>query len=89
MLPLGLLTDGEHAEIMMIKNNGGPLHGHHGDRCWRDEIHRIEGMGIRVGKYIEILRNRGSGPLLIKIDESRIAIGRGVAMKIFVRRKEI
>jgi ferrous iron transport protein A len=28
----------------------------------------------------------GAGPVLVKVDESRIAVGRGVAMRIIVRR---
>ena len=35
---------------------------------------------------IEMLNNEGRGPLLLKVEESRIAIGRGMAMKIMVRR---
>jgi ferrous iron transport protein A len=42
-------------------------------------------MGLRVGKTIEMLTN-GSGPILLRVDESRIAMGRGLAMKIMVRR---
>ena len=45
-------------------------------------------MGFRVGKTVEMLNNGGQGPLLIKVDESRLALGRGIAMKIMVRRKE-
>ena len=47
---------------------------------------RIEEMGIRTGKNVEMLRNAGRGPLLLKVDEARIAIGRAMAMRIFVRR---
>jgi ferrous iron transport protein A len=88
MMPLGLLTEGEEAEIMEIRNHRQAFHGCQGKQCTVNDNTRIAGIGIRVGKYIEIIRNGGSGPLLIKIDESRIAIGRGAAMKIFVRRKE-
>ncbi len=45
-------------------------------------------MGIRKGKSVEMLNNEGRGPLLLKVDESRIAVGRGMAMKILVRRNE-
>jgi ferrous iron transport protein A len=48
---------------------------------------RIEDMGIRVGKNVEMLKNPGRGPLLLKVDEARIAIGRTMAMRILVRRK--
>ncbi|MDO8784846.1 MAG: FeoA family protein, partial [Syntrophales bacterium] len=53
-----------------------------------NHICRMEDMGIRAGKEVEMLNNEGKGAMLIKIDESRIAIGRGMAMKIMVRRKE-
>lgn len=87
MVPIGLLVTGEQAEIMEIRE----YKGHHpmdfgSDRC-RDGQCRIEDMGIRVGKNVQILKNEGGGPLLIKVDESRIAMSRGMAMKIFVRRK--
>ncbi|MDA8387575.1 MAG: FeoA family protein [Nitrospiraceae bacterium] len=45
----------------------------------------IEDMGIRAGKEVEMLKNPGRGPLLLKVDEARIAIGRAMAMRIFVR----
>jgi ferrous iron transport protein A len=41
-------------------------------------------MGLRVGKTVEMLNNAG-GPVLLRVDESRIAIARGLAMKIMVR----
>ena len=48
----------------------------------------IEDMGIRAGKEVQMLRNAGRGPLLLKVDETRIAMGRGMAMRILVRRKD-
>jgi ferrous iron transport protein A len=46
---------------------------------------RVEDMGLRIGKKVEILNN-GGGPVLVRVDESRIAVARGIAMKIMVRR---
>ena len=46
---------------------------------------RAEDMGLRVGKRVVMLAN-GAGPVLVKVDESRIAVDRGVAMKIKVTR---
>jgi ferrous iron transport protein A len=48
---------------------------------------RLEDMGIRIGKSVEMLNN-GSGPALLRVDESRIAIARGMAMKIMIRRTQ-
>lgn len=88
-MPLGLLSVGETAEVMEVrgvdssnsycpKKNGSKSCG---NSC------RIEDMGLRAGKTIEMLNNKGDGALLVKIDETRIAIGRGMAMKVMVRRK--
>ncbi len=75
MVPLGLLRLGDRAEVVKIISGKHP--------CGR-----IEEMGFRVGKTVEMLNNGGQGPFLIKVDESRLALGRGLAMKIIVRRKE-
>jgi ferrous iron transport protein A len=99
MTPLGLLSPGESGEITEIKIHN---HGHScrcretgtncGDSCScgtaspkvREGV-RLEDMGLRVGKNVEMLSN-GTGPILLLVDESRIAIARGMAMKILVRR---
>ena len=74
MLPLGLLSDGEAGEIVAVAgaDRGG---------C----ASRAEDMGLRIGKRVQMLAN-GAGPVLVKVDESRIAVDRGIAMKIKVTR---
>ncbi len=57
-------------------------------QCCKDKLKsevRVEDMGFRIGKKVEILNN-GGGPVLVRVDESRIAVARGIAMKIMVRR---
>lgn len=95
MIPLGLLSCGESGEITEIRiaahrdacgcssREGGDVCHCSGGRNKGDV--RIEDMGIRVGKSVEMLSN-GAGPVLLKVDESRIAVDRGMAMKIMVRR---
>ncbi len=73
MMPLGFLGDGESAEIVAFTRAAGA-------GC----TSRAEELGLRVGKSVEMLRN-GSGALLVKVDQSRIAVDRGIAMKITVR----
>jgi ferrous iron transport protein A len=73
MMPLALLTDGEEGEIVALAASRGGTPGG-----------RAEDMGLRVGKRVVMLAN-GAGPVLVKVDESRIALDRGVAMKIKVR----
>ena len=102
MMPLGLLADGEQAMVVSIsekKEHAGGTGGCHAcgkhargndhgaaGACAHDD--RIADMGIRAGREVEMLRNPGRGPLLLKVDEARIAIGRSMAMRIFVRKKE-
>jgi ferrous iron transport protein A len=80
MMPLGLLGPGEQGEITALKARKPSC-------CCgcAGEEGRIEEMGLRIGKMVEMLNN-GGGPLLLRVDESRIAIARGLAMKIMVRR---
>lgn len=44
---------------------------------------RMVSMGIRVGTELEVLRG-SSGPVLVGVGESRLALGRGMAEKIMV-----
>lgn len=82
MMPVGLLAIGEKAEVLEIGLKEPPSRsrgkGEHGI------CSRIEDMGLRIGQTIEMLNNEGKGPILLKVDNSRIAIGRGMAMKIMV-----
>jgi ferrous iron transport protein A len=70
MFPLVLLSEGEAAEIVAVASVAPS---------------RAEDMGLRVGKRIVMLNN-GGGAVLVKVDESRIAVDRGVAMRIKVRK---
>lgn len=85
MIPIWLLAAGERAEVMGIRGGGnmseGSLPGCSEGLC------RIGDMGLRTGKIVEMLNNEGQGALLLKIDESRIAIDRAMAMKILVRKQ--
>jgi ferrous iron transport protein A len=88
-MPLGLLATGDKAEVVEVKQ--GIRQGARGPAVSKPEhsghASRMEDLGFRPGKKIEMLKNEGRGPMLVKIDESRIAIGRGMAMKVVVRRK--
>ena len=79
MMPLGLLGSGENAHVVEIR---GGAHGCQRCNC----MCRLEDMGLRRGKTVEMLNNPGHGSLLVRVDDSRIALGRGVAMKVSVRR---
>ena len=91
MTTLGLLSEGEKAEIVEIKGVKRQAEfvergTSSAQRTTHDAICHAEDMGLRIGKVVEMLNNRGTGPILLKVDESRIAISRGIAMKIMARR---
>ena len=75
MLPLGLLSPGEQAKIVAIRGT-----------CAGKSDCRMEDMGLRIGKSLEMLTNGGGGPILLRVDESRLAIARAMAMKIMVEK---
>jgi ferrous iron transport protein A len=70
---------GEQGEIMTVRFHKAGCCGGCGETSGR-----VEEMGLRIGKRVEMLTNSG-GPVLVKVDESRIAVDRSLAMKIMVR----
>ena len=70
--PLEQLAPGMHAVVCAIQG-GAEFSG------------RLAGMGLVRGAPIEMLQNVGRGPLLVRVHETRIALGRGEAMKILVQ----
>lgn len=46
---------------------------------------KLISMGILPGKEIEVLSARKNGPVVIKISDTRLALGHGMAVKIHVR----
>jgi len=45
---------------------------------------KLLSMGLLPGKDIEILSVRKNGPVIVKINDTRIVIGHGMASKIFI-----
>jgi ferrous iron transport protein A len=45
---------------------------------------RLAELGFTPNTTIKILKSFGSGPLLLEVKGSRIALGRGIAMKVLV-----
>ena len=53
--------------------------------CQNGLKHRLCSMGIHQGELIEVIKN-DHGPLIVKVFDSKIAIGRGQAKQIAVLR---
>lgn len=70
-IPLALVRPGERVRLVDI------LAGH-------KLRHRLTEMGLIPNAEVEIIQDEG-GPLLLAINDTRLAVGRGVAHKITVQ----
>ncbi len=46
---------------------------------------RLNELGLVKGKIVKIVNKRQMGPILLQVDNSRLAIGQGIALKIIVK----
>lgn len=46
---------------------------------------RLATLGLRKGDYVEVITNNGHGQLVLAVNATRLAMGRGVAKKILVK----
>ncbi len=46
---------------------------------------KLISMGILPGKEIEIISSRKNGPVVIRVNDTRLALGHGMAYKIHVK----
>ncbi len=45
---------------------------------------RLAAMGIAEGSLLTVVSNKGHGPILVDLDGTRVAMGRGMAEKVVV-----
>ena len=48
------------------------------------DIGRLAGLGLVKGTLLLVLKNRGASPVIVKLGETRIALGRDYAVRIEV-----
>ncbi len=70
MCPINVVEDGSEVTVARIAGGG---------ECSR----RLSELGIIPGARIQVVQN-GGGPILLKVGESRFAIGQGMALKVLV-----
>ena len=92
MVPLFELNEGEVGEVVEISDEyekPGWWHRKNGRHCRHEKYcckhARICDMGIRVGKNVTMLSKQRWGPLLVKVDDFKIAIGRSMAERIKIK----
>lgn len=80
MFPLEMLKVGDKAVIEELFLRGN---------LDRKYAARLECMGFRSGASVSVLTNEGRGPVVVMIGNSRIALARGIAKKIMVKKVEV
>ena len=73
-IPLTMIENGSRVWIMSLRCEEGPSH-------------HLLAMGFKEGQEIEVLQNNFSGPLTIRHNNTRLALGNDLAHQIFVTRK--
>ncbi len=73
VIPLSALGPGEHGVVVQL--NGG-----------RGLVSRMAAMGFTPGAEVTVLQNFGRGPLIARVRDARVALGRGEAGRIYVHR---
>lgn len=74
VVSLSFLHPGEHGEVVRLA----------GGRCM---LSRMTALGFTPGADVTVLQNYGRGPLIARVRDARIALGRGEARRVYVRRK--
>jgi ferrous iron transport protein A len=73
VVPLNALGSGEQGVVVELKGGHGLLG-------------RMASLGFTPGAQITVAQNYGRGPLIARVRGARVALGRGEAGRILVRR---
>lgn len=71
-MPLAFLSEGVEGEIVGFRGGKGL-------------VRRLVDMGFTPGTKVKIMSSHHPGPILVEVKGSKIALGRGVTMKIIVK----
>jgi len=83
-LPLTSLKDNERGVIKFIKSGSGRGRGGASSRGWGFQK-RLMDMGLTPGTMVTVVKSAPfRGPVEVSVRGSRLAIGRGMAERIFV-----
>jgi len=70
-IPLAMLPSGFEGRISNIHGGEGL-------------VRRLIEMGFQLGGRVRVVHSHNPGPVVVEVKDTRIALGRGVAMKIMV-----
>jgi len=71
IVPLSAVTPGQRARLVRIE-------------AGRHAVHRLSELGLTPGVELEVFHHNGSGPLLLAVRDTRLAVGRSVADHVMV-----
>ncbi|MFZ2095169.1 MAG: FeoA family protein [Anaerolineales bacterium] len=71
MISLSDIKVGKHAVVSQLC--GG-----------KEFTNRVAALGFTIGTEITVIQNYGSGPVIVAVRNSRVALGRGEATKVLV-----
>jgi len=69
----------------LVPQQTGFIHSLKGGRTF---VSRLASLGFTPGAPIQIVQNRGRGPMIVLVRDCRIALGRGEARKVWVQLEE-
>lgn len=69
--PLSMVAAGEEAVVVEIRGGRGLQE-------------RLSSMGLAQGKRVRVIKSIGCGPMLVAIDNVRLAVGRGQSHHVMV-----
>jgi ferrous iron transport protein A len=75
LMPLSMVSSGARACVVEVRGGHG---------CER----RLTALGVLPGVTLTVVRNAGAGPVVVKLKESRLALGRGMSHRIMVAQGE-
>ena len=74
VVSLSVLRRGEHGEVVRLAGGHGMLS-------------RMTALGFTPGADVTVIQNFGRGPLITMVRDARVALGRGEARRVYVRRR--
>jgi len=72
LMPLSIAQEGERAIVQEFTGGSGAQM-------------RLATMGLKKGDEVEVITNSGEGQLVVAVNATRLALGRGIAQKIMVQ----
>jgi ferrous iron transport protein A len=74
-VPLAALAAGEQGAVIELFGGGG-------------FVGRMAALGFTPGSLVRMVRNSGHGPLIVEVVDTQVALGRGEARHVIVRRSQ-